>query len=49
LVRIFKSNRFSRVAGKEGVTDNELRIIVNDVLEAGKADADLGGGVFLIS
>ena len=47
-MRIFKSNRFSRIAGKEGVTDDELKIIVKDVLEAGKADADLGGGVFKV-
>ena len=48
LVRIFKVNRFSRLAEKEGITDSELKDIVNNVLESGKADADLGGGVYKI-
>jgi hypothetical protein len=48
LVRIFKVNRFSKLAEKEGITDSELKGIVNNVLEAGKADADLGGGVYKI-
>ena len=44
-MRIFKYPRFDRFAGKEGITDAELREIV-DELEAGQADADLGGGVY---
>jgi hypothetical protein len=46
-VRIFKYPRFDRFAGKEGITDDELRDIV-DQLEEGQADADLGGGVFKV-
>jgi hypothetical protein len=41
-VRIFKYPRFNRFAAKEGITDTELRGMV-DRLEAGQADADLGG------
>jgi len=44
-VRIFKNTWFTRFAGKEGITDGELREMVNQ-LEAGQADADLGGGVY---
>jgi len=44
-VRIFKYARFSRFAGKQGINDDELLNIV-DQLEAGQSDADLGGGVF---
>jgi hypothetical protein len=44
-VRIFRSKWFSRFAKKEGITDGELRNIVND-LEKGLWDADLGGGVY---
>jgi hypothetical protein len=44
-VRIFKNTRFARFASKEGITDAELRETVRR-LEAGQADADLGGGVF---
>ena len=44
-MRIFKYPRFDRFAGKEGITDAELREIV-DKLEAGQVDADLGGGVY---
>jgi hypothetical protein len=47
-VRIFKVSWFSKFAAKEGIQDGELRDIVNEVLEAGKADADLGGGVYKI-
>ena len=44
-VRIFKNAWFSRFARKEGIGDDELRDIV-DELEAGQADADLGGDVY---
>jgi hypothetical protein len=44
-VRIFKYTRFSRFARKEGINDDDLLNIV-DQLEAGQPDADLGGGVF---
>jgi len=44
-VRIFKTTWFNRFAGKEGITDGELREIVN-LLEAGRPDADLGGDVY---
>jgi hypothetical protein len=44
-VRIFKNTWFTRFAVKEGITDAELRETVNQ-LEAGQADADLGGGVY---
>jgi hypothetical protein len=47
-VRIFKVSWFSKFAAKEGIQDGELRDIVDEVLEAGKADADLGGGVYKI-
>jgi len=47
-VRIFKNTWFNRFADKEGITDGELVEIVNDVLEAGQADADLGGDVYKI-
>ena len=46
-VRIFKYQRFSRFAGKEGITVIELREIVNR-LEKGQADADLGAGVYKV-
>ena len=46
-VRIFKYPRFNRFAGKEGITDTELREIVCQ-LESGQADADLGGGVYKV-
>jgi hypothetical protein len=48
LVRIFKVSWFSRFAAKEGIRDSELKDIVKDVLEAGKADVDLGAGVYKI-
>ena len=44
-MRIFKNTWFTRFADKEGITDAELRETVNR-LEAGQADADLGGGVY---
>jgi len=46
-VRIFKNTWFTRFAGKENITDDELREAVNQ-LEAGQADADLGSGVYKI-
>jgi hypothetical protein len=47
-VRIFKVSWFTRFASKEGITDDELKAIVNNVLETGQADADLGGNVFKV-
>jgi hypothetical protein len=47
-VRIFKNTWFARFASKEGIQDSELREIVNNVLKTGRADADLGGGVFKV-
>ena len=44
-VRIFKYKWFHRFAGKEGITDNELKEIVKQ-LENGQYYADLGGGVY---
>jgi hypothetical protein len=38
---------FTRFAGKEGITDGELRELVNQ-LEDGQADANLGGSVYKI-
>jgi len=46
-VRIFKNTWFIRFADKEGITDGELRELVNQ-LEAGQAEADLGGGVYKV-
>jgi hypothetical protein len=46
-VRVFKYPRFSRFAGKEGITDHELLEIV-DQLEAEEADANLGGDVYKV-
>jgi hypothetical protein len=46
-VRVFKYTRFSRFASKEGITDNELLEIVNQ-LEAKQADANLGGDVYKV-
>jgi hypothetical protein len=45
-VRVFKNTWFTRFAAKEGIADDELKAIVNDVLEEGQAEADLGGGVY---
>lgn len=47
-MRIFKVSWFSRFAAKEDIQDGELRDIVNNALEAGRADADLGGGVYKV-
>ena len=46
-MRIFKNTWFARFADKEGIPDSELKEAVNR-LEAGQADADLGGGVYKI-
>jgi hypothetical protein len=46
-VRVFKYPRFSRFAGKEGITDKELLEIV-DQLEEDQADANLGGDVYKV-
>ena len=46
-MRIFKNAWFSRFASKEGITDGELREMANQ-LEAGQADANLGGGVYKV-
>jgi len=46
-VRIFKNTWFTRFADREGITNTELRETVNR-LEAGQADADLGGGVYKV-
>jgi hypothetical protein len=47
-VRVFKNPWFARFAAKEGIADGELRAIVNDTLEAGQAEANLGGGVYKV-
>ena len=44
-MRIFKNTWFTHFADKEGITNAELRELVN-LLEAGQPDADLGGGVY---
>ena len=46
-MRVFKNTWFARFARKEGISDEELRDIV-DQLEAGQVDADLGGGVYKV-
>jgi len=46
-VRIFKNTWFVRYAGKEGISDNELKEAVNQ-LEVGQAEANLGGNVYKI-
>jgi len=46
-VRVFKNTWFARFARKEGISDEELREIVKQ-LEAGQADADLGGDVYKV-
>jgi hypothetical protein len=45
--RVFKYTRFSRFASKEGITDHELREVVNQ-LDADQADANLGGDVYKV-
>ena len=44
-MRIFKNTWFTRFAGKEGITDADLKEEVKR-LEAGQAEADLGGSVY---
>jgi hypothetical protein len=44
-MRIFKNLWFSRFAEKEGISDEELKAVV-DQLEMGRFDADLGGGIY---
>ena len=46
-MRVFKNTWFTRFADKEGITDSELKDAVKQ-LEAGQADADLGGGVYKV-
>lgn len=43
-MRIFKNKWFAKFARKERISDAQLREAVQDV-EAGKIDADYGGGV----
>jgi hypothetical protein len=44
-MRIFKSKLFHKWAGKEGLTDEALKIAVNE-MEDGLIDAHLGGHVY---
>ena len=46
-MRIFKNIRFTRFACKEDISDRELKDEVNH-LEAGQADANLGGNVYKV-
>ena len=46
-MQVFKNTWFTRFADKEGITDSELKEAVKQ-LEAGHADADLGGGVYKV-
>ena len=48
IVRIFKGSWFARFAAKEGISDSEIKNIVDNVLETGLAKADLGGGVYKV-
>jgi len=43
-MRIFKNKRFAKFAKKECISDAKLCEVVKDI-EAGKIDADYGGGV----
>jgi len=47
MMRLFKNTWFSRFARKEGITDADLREAAN-LLEAGQADANLGGDVYKV-
>jgi hypothetical protein len=44
-VCVFKNLWFSRFAEKEGISDRELMDAAS-LIESGRADADLGGGVY---
>ena len=46
-MRIFKNTWFTRFADRESITDDELREMANQ-LEEGKAEANLGGGVYKV-
>ena len=46
-MRIFKNTRFARYAGKEGISDIELKEAVSQ-LEEGQVNANLGGGVYKV-
>jgi len=46
-VRIFKYSWFAQYARKEDISDSELKEAVNR-LEAGQADANLGGNVYKV-
>ena len=46
-MRIFKNTWFTRYAGKENISDDELREMVNQ-LEAEQAEANLGGNVYKV-
>jgi len=46
-VRVFKNTWFNRFANKEDIADSELREAAKN-LEAGQADANLGGGVYKV-
>jgi hypothetical protein len=46
-VRVFKNTWFARFVAKEGIADSELKAI-DEVLEAGQAEANLGGGVYKV-
>ena len=46
-MRAFKFTKFNRYARKEGISDNELLKVVEQ-LEADQADANLGGNVFKV-
>jgi len=48
VVRIFKVSWFTRFAVKEGISDSELKGIVDNVLEKGQAEAVLGSGVYKV-
>jgi hypothetical protein len=47
-VRVFKNTWFARFARKEGIGDDELKAIASEVLEAGLAETDYGGGVYKV-
>jgi hypothetical protein len=46
-MRIFRNKWFTRFAAKEGITDGELKDMVNQ-FEAGQTDVDLGSGVYKV-